>query len=334
MRNNQPSAALYELLADLGACGRLDATLALLDSRLRRLLPLDAMVVFLPQLNGLQPVYVSPSAAGLGYFPGAGAAPAFAGAVAATRRPAFNRDPSQQANGTQYRSVLAIPLDDGSELAAVLALYSTERGAFLPGDLGVLLWIKADLARVIKHDLRRPPLDDRYDPLTGLLNERGLFARLDAELAKRDRAEMLALLLAGVDGLAEVQARFGEYALGRLLASVGAGLRRSCAAPAWAARFGDDFVVLEPAAGAGLVEARRASVPALIAGIGVAHFGQSLLSVRLGTACCPQDASDSEGLLAAAARQISTPLIPAALSEDLRRLNEALRVKVEVEQVA
>jgi len=313
MRDTRPSAALYELLTELGGCASLDATLALLDNRLRRLLPFDAMALFLPLSNGLWPVYVSPSAQGLGCLPGVGMAPALAGTVAATRRPAFNRDPRQEPGGCAYRSVLAVPLDEGAELAAVLALYALEHGVFEPADLGVLLWMRADLARAIQHALHRPKTNDRYDPLTGLLNERGFFARLDAELAGRRRDDILALLLAGVDGVAEVQARFGECALDRLLASVGAGLRRSCVPPAWAARFGDDFVILEPVAKRSLVEARRVSIPALISGIGVAHFGQALLSVRLGTAYFPHDALNPEGLIAAAtARQMAAP--PARIS--------------------
>jgi GGDEF domain-containing protein len=330
MRDNRPSAALYELLADLGACGGLDATLALLDARLRRLLPFDAMVVSLPRPGGLWPVYVSPSAQGLGHGPVDAAARAIAGAVAATRRPAFNRDPAPEAGGRAYRSVLAVPLDDGPDLVAVLGLYSFERGVFLPADLGVLLWMKADLARAINHALRRPPEDYRFDSLTGLLGERGFFTRLDAELSGRSREDVLALLLAGVGGLTEVRARFGEYAQGRLLGAIGAGLRRACAEPAWAARLGDEFVVLEPALQPGILEARRASLPALIAGIGVAHFGEALLSVRLGAAYFPHDACSPEGLLAiAAARQATGSPIPAALSEGLLRLSEALQAKVE-----
>ena len=330
MRDNRPSAALYQLLVDLSACECLDAALALLDCRLRRLLPFEAMAVFLPDSHGLWPVYESSPAAVPGNLTGAGPAQAMAGAVAATRRPAFNRDLAGEAGGGVYRSVLAVPIEDGPELAAVLALYSAEHGAFLPEDLGVLLWIRADLARAIKHSLHRPPRDERYDTLTGLLNERGFFTRLDGELAGRGRQETLALMLAGVYGLAEVRARYGEHAHGRLMSAIGAGLRRACVEPAWAARLGDEFVITEPALKPGVLESRRASIPAVIACIGVAHCGQALLSVRLGTAFYPTDASDPEGLLAvAAARQAADPPIPAALSEDLLRLSEALQSPVE-----
>ncbi len=155
MRENQPSAVVYELLADLGACVGLDATLALLDSGLRRLLPFDAMVVFLPRQDGLFPAYTSPSAHG-SCHPRKNGAAALAGTIAAMRRPVFHSNSAQESGGEPYRSVLAVPLDDGPELAAVLALYALEHGVFQPEDLGVLLWMRADLARAIRHALRHP----------------------------------------------------------------------------------------------------------------------------------------------------------------------------------
>ena len=154
MRNNRPSAALYELLAKVGGSNGLAETLDVLEQSLRQVLPFDALAVFLPSEGRLTLVYASGGGAciPMGH--------AIAGQVAETRRPAFNCDP-RQAPGLagEFRSMLAVPLDDGAEVMGVLALYSAEAGTFQPDDLGVLLWIREDLARAVKRARPREDLD-------------------------------------------------------------------------------------------------------------------------------------------------------------------------------
>jgi len=109
----------------------------------------------------------------------------------------------------------------------VLALYSADATVFQPSDLGVLLWIREDLARAVKRALAPDRLDPAAcDILTGLPNERGLFERLDAMLMScRGGPATLAVLVVELNGLAEVGARFGEAALSRLVQAIGSGLR-------------------------------------------------------------------------------------------------------------
>jgi hypothetical protein len=144
----RPSAGLCRLLEDVGGASGLEEACSTLDRRLHELLPFHAMAVYAPVDGRLRPVYGSPGTAG-----GEG----MAGWVAATRRPAFHRDPpcpsEEPAANQAYGSMLAVPLDDGPDLVGVLSLYSRERNAFGPQDLGVLLWIREDLARAVRHAL-------------------------------------------------------------------------------------------------------------------------------------------------------------------------------------
>jgi GAF domain-containing protein len=150
MRNNRPSAALYDLLEEIGGAPDLEQALTILDCRLRRLLPFEALAVFLFRGGRLALAYGSGLESRAAGAPDPPVGEAIAGRVAKTRHPAFNLDPGRE-TAPSFRSMLAVPLEDGGDLAGVLALYSAD--AFQPVDLGVLLWIREDLARAVRHAL-------------------------------------------------------------------------------------------------------------------------------------------------------------------------------------
>jgi diguanylate cyclase (GGDEF)-like protein len=330
MRNYRPSAALYELLEKVGGSNGLDETLGVLDDSLRQLLPFDALAVFLPREERLTLAYVSGGKRRGDCKPPNPIGQAIAGQVAETRRPAFNRDPRIEPGlDGEFRSMIAVPLDDGADVAGVLALYSADAGTFQPADLGVLLWIREDLARAVKHAaLQTPPDAAEFDQLTGLPNERALFQRLDGDLARcRRQLRTLALLLCGVDGLAEVQARYGDQARKRLVQAIAAGLRRTSRKEDCVARLGDEFALVLEEFPKTAFESKRSSIGALVVGLGVAHFGERLLAVRVGDAYFPGDAASAEGLLsAAAARQGTAAPIPDRITEELERIAAVLNL--------
>ncbi len=101
------------------------------------------------------------------------------------------------------------------------------------------------------------------DELTGLLNRRGLYLRLDAELSAVP-ARPLALLLLDLDRFKEVNDTLGHQAGDKLLMTVGERLR-TCLPGAGLARLGgDEFVALVP----GGVDAALAAGRAVRAAIG------------------------------------------------------------------
>ena len=105
------------------------------------------------------------------------------------------------------------------------------------------------------------------DPLTGLSNARGLFDRLDAELARSRRyREPLALLSVDLDGLKSINDRYGHRVGDDAIRSVAdvirSELRESDVGTRWG---GDEFAVLAPStsrvAALALAERIRALIP-------------------------------------------------------------------------
>lgn len=105
------------------------------------------------------------------------------------------------------------------------------------------------------------------DALTGLANARGLFDRLDAELARSRRyREPLALLSIDLDGLKSINDRYGHRAGDDAIRSVADVIRSELRGSDVGARWGgDEFAVLAPStsrvAALALAERIRALIP-------------------------------------------------------------------------
>ncbi len=141
------------------------------------------------------------------------------------------------------------------------------------------------------------------DPLTGLLNHRAFYARLDKEIARADRSgRPLALLLVDLDDFRAINNTHGHQAGDRALVAIAAALRGSLRAGDSAGRYGgDEFVALLPEADLGealaVAERARAAITtiALAAGDATIHATTSL-----GVAALPRHARDRDALIAAA----------------------------------
>jgi diguanylate cyclase (GGDEF)-like protein len=295
---------LNELIGRLGKSLNLAETFTELDARLRKLVGYHSMAVWTPRENHLAAAYVSGEEArwlcSLEIPYGGGVS----GRVAETRQAVCNGEPGEEgaylAHGTgavPLRSAMAVPLEHGGELAGVLALYHNQPAAFQADDLGVLLHIQRKLAAAVHNALKYESMEklSTQDPATALLNERALFLRLDAELARcRRNRNTLAVLVCEVDGASRMGRRSGA------LRAVAAGLHLLCREEDCVARMGDRFVlVLGSFAKRHLAEKRR-RIRALMAELSPAVDGQLPPAVRLGAAFYPEDGGYAEDLLAAA----------------------------------
>ena len=295
---------LNELIGGLGKSLDLPETLGEMDARLRKLIDYHSCAVWTPRENHLAAAYVSGEETrwlcSLEIPYGGGVS----GRVAETRQAVCNGDPGEEgahANvGTTampLRSTMAVPLEHGGELAGVLALYHSQPLAFQGDDLGVLLHIQGRLAAAVHNAVKYQSMERlaTEDPATALPNERALFLRLDAELARcRRNHGTLAVLVCDVDGAHRIGRRSGA------LLAVAAGLRRLCREEDCVARMGDRFVlVLGSFAKRHLAEKRR-RIEALMAELSPAAGGQRPPVVKVGAAFYPDDGSYAEDLLAAA----------------------------------
>jgi diguanylate cyclase (GGDEF)-like protein len=148
--------------------------------------------------------------------------------------------------------------------------------------------------------LRRERESAVTDPLTGVLNRRGLEERLERELASaKERRAPMSLLVIDCDDLKEINDRAGHEFGDALLREVAGVLTRSLPEGAGAGRLGgDEFVVTLPEAGTDMAEALGERIRTILAeGLTEAGFP---LRISAGISTYPFDGAGPTALLRAA----------------------------------
>jgi len=311
----QEAQMLYELTQDLGSSLNLHETLSVLDSRLRPLIPYDAIAVYVHQDGHLTPQYVNGENFRLFSSLRIPMGQGLSGWVAETGQAIMNGNPSVEPgylnDPTKFstlRSALAVPLENAIGVTGVLALYHLNADAFTRDHLRVLLALRPKLSLTIENALQfqQAAMSATTDGLTSLPNARSLFLHLDAELerCKRTGSE-LTVLVCDLDGFKQVNDRFGHLEGNKVLKLVAAGLRASCREYDYVARMGgDEFVIVLPgAAPTDLTEKVRA-LEKVVADAGTTVCSEGLLSISIGAVFCPVHGVDAETLLAEADRRM------------------------------
>jgi putative nucleotidyltransferase with HDIG domain len=148
---------LRDLARELRGTLSLEDLLALLAGRLQQLTPHDAIAFFLCGGNMLRPVLVNGENARVLAALQIPLGEGLAGWVAQNHKPILNGNPSVEpgylnapAHSSMLRSALAVPLDGGSDVLAVLALYRAGECAFNPEDLQVVEAMAASVGAAIE----------------------------------------------------------------------------------------------------------------------------------------------------------------------------------------
>jgi diguanylate cyclase (GGDEF)-like protein len=211
-------------------------------------------------------------------------------------------DPKER--GTSGASFLAVPLKSGKRVSGALLLTRDEE-SFTAREVRLLRIYCNQAAVALENAIVRERVENlaATDGLTGLFNRRYFDSALARELARCDRnSTSLALLIADVDHFKSFNDTYG-HAMGDLVLKkvaevFGSGLRKADVL----ARFGgEEFVVILPN-----VTARGALESAERLRSSVArsplHPGgpRKSVTVSIGFALFPDDASDAKALLEAA----------------------------------
>jgi len=153
--------------------------------------------------------------------------------------------------------------------------------------------------RALEDQLRRQAFSDS---LTGLANHRRLFDVLQAEICRTDRTgREFSLLLLDLDGLKEINDRFGHLVGNRALCRLAQILIDCCRSVDTAARQGgDEFALVLPETGADAATLVAWRICDLLAKDGE----EPALSVSVGVASYPKDAETTATLLYAADRAL------------------------------
>jgi diguanylate cyclase (GGDEF)-like protein len=311
----QEAQTLFELSQDLGASLSLRETLSVFSEKLRRLVPYDAIAIYVRRGDELVPEYVSGDNyrlfASLRIPIGQG----LSGWVAQNKKPIINGNPSVEPgylnDPTKFstlRSALAIPLEGLNGVVGVLALYHAEKDAFTSDHLRILLAICSKMALAIENALKYEQAESSAttDYLTGLPNARSLFLQLDRELArcKRDNSTLI-VMVCDMDGFKQINDRFGHLEGNRVLRLFAQALKESCREYDYVARMGgDEFVVVAPGLPAEAAAKKADVLRELAQQAGRVVCREDILSLSVGQALYPDDGRDAEGLLAEADRRM------------------------------
>ncbi len=311
----QEAQTMFELSQDLGVSLSLSETLSVLSMRLRKMIPFDSIAVFVNRNGWLLPELVSGenfrALSSLKVKVGEG----LCGWVAENCKPIMNGNPQVEAGyvvdpgkQTILQSALVVPLEGLNGVVGVLAMYQSNRDAFTPDHLRILLAVASKVAMSVENALKYQQAESSAttDYLTGLPNARSLFVHLAQEVARCRRMKTtLAVLVCDIDGFKQINDSFGHLEGDKLLREFTTRLKDVCRGYDYVARMGgDEFVITCP----GLTEeaarekADRLNHAAIDSGRHVC--GRDIISLSVGMAFCPQDGTDVERLLAEADRRM------------------------------
>jgi diguanylate cyclase (GGDEF)-like protein/putative nucleotidyltransferase with HDIG domain len=311
----QEVQAVFELTNELGSSLQVDETLSFLDVRLKRIIPYDAIAVYVVREGYLIPEFVNGDNSRLFAALEIPVGEGLSGWVAQNNMSIVNGNPSVEpgylhgsASFSTLRSALAVPLEGATGVVGVLAIYHREKDAFTKDQLRVVQAISHKVAMSIENALRFRLAEKSAttDGLTGLPNARSLFLHLDSELARCKReGGPLSILVCDLDGFKSVNDKFGHLEGNRVLQLVAQALRESCRTYDYVARMGgDEFVVVLPLQEATSMRSKVERLVGVVEEVGRRTCPAANLSLSIGAASFPDDGYDAEQLLAEADRRM------------------------------
>jgi diguanylate cyclase (GGDEF)-like protein/putative nucleotidyltransferase with HDIG domain len=306
---------LFELTRELGSSLSVDETLSVVGVRLKRLIPYDAIAVYMLRDNLLVPEYVNGEDFRLFSSLHIPIGQGLSGWVAEREKSILNGNPSVECSYLKdpqkfsvLRSALAVPLQGLNGTVGVLTLYRSDKDAFSRDNLRILLAISSKVSLSIENALRFRQAEDSAttDYLTNLPNSRSLFPRLEQELARcRRENSVLTVAVCDLNGFKQINDRYGHLEGNRVLRQISETLRSKCREYDYVARMGgDEFVLLLLGNDQAANDERIDHLRQIVCNAGSGEDAQDHVSMSVGVAVFPQDGSDADLLLAEADRRM------------------------------
>jgi diguanylate cyclase (GGDEF)-like protein/putative nucleotidyltransferase with HDIG domain len=304
--------ALYEIAQSMGTSLGVSDTMALISSKLSKIVSWSGSALFLhqPETDTLKCRFAAgvdaPKLLNATLKVGHG----LSGWVARNRRTLINGNPrvSFEAAGLSQdislNSAIVCPLLYNDTFIGCLALYHVEANHYTEDHRRLLERIAEQAGAVIHNSIvfEQTQEDSLTDPLTGLPNRRSMFVHLSRELARAERIKSeLAIIVMDIDGFKAINDTYGhnvgDHALREVATALQAALRPYDLCVRYA---GDEFIVVLADCTREAVELKRRELQAIIGKIHVdVRAGKRLrLGASAGASVYPHDGTTYEALLA------------------------------------
>jgi len=305
---------LYELTQALGNSLSVNETLRLLADELRKLIPYDAIAVYVLKDRQLTPRFVDGVNAALLARVEIPLGVGLSGWVAANNKYSLNGNPAVEPGYLQdpeqfgkLRSALSVPLDSPKGVTGALTLYSLQHNAFTVDHLRVLKSVGVKAGSTLHNALIHEAMgrSAETDGLTGLPNARALMARLDQESARSRRQRTpYSIFVVDLNGLKQINDTLGHVTGNKVLQAVAGALQSCLREYDLAARMGgDEFVLLLPGMSAEDAAVKRLDLAKAVAALSE-DFPAASISISMGSATFPEETQNIEQLMALADRRM------------------------------
>jgi diguanylate cyclase (GGDEF)-like protein len=315
---NREIHVLYEIAQTMGTSLGVADTMALISSKLSKIIPWSGCALFLhePDTEQLRCRFAdgldTPRLVGLAMAANAGAPD---GDLRA-RQTLLNGDPRAtfEAAGvtepTDLRSAIVCPLHFEDTLFGYMALYHTAPNRYTKDHLRLIEQVAEQAGAVVHNAIlfEQTQEDSLTDPLTELPNRRSLFLHLSRELARAERLGVeVALVIMDVDGFKTINDTYGHNVGDEALREVSSALQTALRPYDLCVRYaGDEFVVVLSNCSRDAAEAKRREFQALLGRIEIEVMPGRVarLAVSAGAAVFPHDGASYDEVMAAADRRM------------------------------
>jgi len=303
--------ALYEIAQSMGTSLGIADTMALVSSKLTKIIPWSGCALFLATSDGeaLKCRYAAgldvPQLLNATIKVGEG----LSGWVARNRRTLVNANPAIgfSAAGlktTRLHSAIVVPLYFNDTFIGCLALYHTDKDRYSEDHRRLIERVGEQAGAVLHNAIvfEQTQEDSLTDPLTGLPNRRSMFVHLSRELARAERLKsQVALIVMDIDAFKSINDSYGHHIGDQALREVATALQGALRPYDLCVRYaGDEFIIVLTDCSRAAADAKRLELQQRVAQISVevrpAKFVR--LAVSAGAAVFPHDGTTYEMLLA------------------------------------